>query len=103
MSQRKYTKTLNFCICVVIRGLLQAALQRLAVSPRVTWGEAGILVHSAGTRDRWRGADMLCRNMQGFVIQGSGVKMLKASYCCDFSDLPLCGWGGAGVDNVDLI
>ena len=41
--------------------------------------------------------------MQGFVIQGSGVKMLKVSYCCDFSDLPLCGWGGAGVDNVDLI
>lgn len=38
--------------------------------------------------------------MQGFVIQGSGVKMLKFPYC---SDLPLCGWGGAGVDNVDLI
>ena len=32
---------------------LQAALQRLTVSPPVTRGDAGVLVHSAGSRDCW--------------------------------------------------
>lgn len=61
MSQRKYTKTLNFCIRVVIWCLLQAALQRLTVSPPVTRGDAGVLVHSAGSRDCWWGSDLLCK------------------------------------------
>lgn len=29
--------------------------------PPVTWGDAGILVHSAGGRDCWWGSDLLCR------------------------------------------